>query len=171
MQDELREYYSAGFSNIAIITYAAKEWSSGCSLKVGRNVNGYRVNQLCEPCAYIFPMHLPCLGLQCALFNRPTWLTCNCVNFLYQPATPCSHTRVRMTFLFLQWWTRTVHVMFGATVTQWVTHAGIPFSEVDTSQLWTLHNKIICCKSVVWSIHPGGSSGSREWKVSSSENS
>jgi len=28
-----------------------------------------------------------------------------------------------------------------------------------------------CCKSVVWSIHPGGSSGSREWKVSSSENS
>jgi len=32
--------------------------------------------------------------------------------------------------------------MFGATVTQWVTRAGIPFSEVDTSQLWTLHSRI-----------------------------
>ena len=38
----------------------------------------------------------------CSLpYKLPTWLTCNCVNILYQPATPVT-TRVKSIFLFLR---------------------------------------------------------------------
>jgi len=34
-------------------------------------------------------------------YKLHTWLTCNCVNILYQPATPVT-TRVKSIFLFLR---------------------------------------------------------------------
>ena len=38
----------------------------------------------------------------CSLpYKLPTWLTCNCVNILHQPATPVT-TRVKSIFLFLR---------------------------------------------------------------------
>ena len=53
--------YSAGFSNIEI-TYAAKEWSSGCSLlhllESGKVLTGW-INYVDILCAYIIIVCLP----------------------------------------------------------------------------------------------------------------
>ena len=44
----------------------------------------------------------PNMGMQCVLVSRetPTWLTCNCVNFLISNCNSSNHTRVRINFLF-----------------------------------------------------------------------
>ena len=82
--------------------------SQGCSslsIKVGSEVNDYRLNQLCMWTYYMHMFSLSLcsfLGLQCALVSRETltWLTCNCVNFLYQPATPVTTQGLKRSFCF-----------------------------------------------------------------------
>ena len=84
--------------------------SQGCSslsIKVGSEVNDYRLNQLCMWTYYMHMFSLSLcsfLGLQCALVSRETltWLTCNCVNFLYQPATPVTTQGLKRSFCFMQ---------------------------------------------------------------------
>jgi len=73
-----------------IPSYCINLHSQGCSLlniKVGSEAINLQVELTYYLHNYIFPVHFPGVGFQCALVSRPTWLTCNCVN-LYQPATP-----------------------------------------------------------------------------------
>ena len=75
-----------------IPSYCINLHSQGCSL-LNLNVGSEAINLQVESTVWTYYVHIfslysfPSVGLQCALFSRPTWLTCNCANSLDQPAS------------------------------------------------------------------------------------
>jgi len=88
-----------------IPSYCINLHSQGCSL-LNIKVGSEAINLQVESTVWTYYVHIfslctfPSVGLQCALVNRPTWLTCNCVNFLYQPPTPAATQGLEWPFCF-----------------------------------------------------------------------